>query len=328
MASLTVETGNKLQDAIKRYDAMKNSKLHSDMYKVLGQLLLVGGGAGLALRGGQWAFGQASKKKNNMAATLQGLPKNKSRSIEDDEDIGKEEEEEEEEKTSSLNKESANPLSALWDTITAGPQFAQQAGKALNEATKQKSYMHLKKFPVLAALATGGGIYGGYKGLDYLLDRYRKKKLEDEIAALKQEFEESLATEREKQSSFGSSLDVFAEVMLEAHDKMDKSAAIESGSPANFHTLLGVLALMGLGSGALGWHLGGEWTKDRDKEHQRLKAIKEIGLRRQFTRPAPFLFSAQEVAKMKRKEPVRSKEEEEEEERLAQTKMMDEMLAD
>lgn len=74
----------------------------------------------------------------------------------------------------------------------------------------------------LMALAGIGGVYGGYRGLEWLLDKFRKQESEEQLQAAEEEFERALqehmaASKRAARADLGEQID-------QIYDKFEKEA--------------------------------------------------------------------------------------------------------
>ena len=122
--------------------------------------------------------------------------------------------------------------------------------------------------------AVGTGLIGGWTLADKLLDRRRKQQLKAELAKAKEEYEAALRGE----SKLGRQLDAL-------YDTLEKRAvsAVDYGGRA-----LGVLAALGLLSGATGAYVGYRTTRKRSPYGIKEKAKKRLRLERLRRRPSPI----------------------------------------
>jgi hypothetical protein len=115
-----------------------------------------------------------------------------------------------------------------------------------------------------AAAAVGGGLYGGYKLTDWLLDKTRRREQDSELEAAKRRYEAALMGRFDKEAAAGS-------------DPLDELAASCMEKDAALGTLAG-LALLGMGTIGLGSGLASyNWARSRS----RTKALEEAIRRRQ-----------------------------------------------
>lgn len=91
-----------------------------------------------------------------------------------------------------------------------------------------------------------GSLYGGWKGMDYILDNQRKKKLDEEVARAKGEFEAALTAQYDKQGSdLGRDLDaLYDDVMSLTKQGIDWShhAGQMAGAYGTYAGLSGLIA--------------------------------------------------------------------------------------
>ena len=112
--------------------------------------------------------------------------------------------------------------------------------------------------------ALGGGLYGGWKLTDYLLDKTKNMEQESELEAARKDYEDALASRRKIASAGATSspLEILA-------DRYEKRALLNEG--------LG-LGLLGLGAIGLGSGVGAyNWTRSLAED----RAVEEAVKRRQ-----------------------------------------------
>jgi hypothetical protein len=115
-----------------------------------------------------------------------------------------------------------------------------------------------------AAAAVGGGLSGGYKLTDWLLDKTRRREQDSELAEAKRRYEAALMGRFDKEAAAGA-------------DPLDELAASCAEKDAALGTLAG-LALLGMGTIGLGSGLASyNWARSRS----RTKTLEEAIRRRQ-----------------------------------------------
>jgi len=119
-----------------------------------------------------------------------------------------------------------------------------------------------------ASFAAGaGGLYGGWKLMDYLMDKRRKADVEAEVEAAKKEYEQALLADAESKvaSDLGSDLD-------ELYDAIEKRS-IDIGDLAGQAT--GMYGIYGGASGLAAALMMYNWGKQRQNRTLLEKALKK-----------------------------------------------------
>jgi hypothetical protein len=145
-----------------------------------------------------------------------------------------------------------------------------------------------------------GGLYGGYKGVDYLLDRQRREEQEEELESAREEFRRALQsrarapkTASDAETDLGFQLD-------RLYDHIEKHAAFREkqavmGQMAGAYSLYAVLSSL----------LTGVWMHEMTKKRGRralLEHAQKKRLRQQFSvRPPEILAVPHEVGSAKKK---------------------------
>jgi hypothetical protein len=139
-------------------------------------------------------------------------------------------------------------------------------------------------FMPAAVLGGAGAAYGGYQGMDYLLDRQRKTQQEDELEEARRQFHEALMGGGEKisgdgETTLGQELDAlyddFEKLANARHTPMEK-AALEN----TLGQMLGLYGLYG-GTSAL---LAGLWAYDKARKSSRRAMMEKAKKQRERDR--------------------------------------------
>jgi len=153
--------------------------------------------------------------------------------------------EEEEEKLGSINKSIGNFLSGDSATTAQGVPWAMPA-----------------------ALAAGaGGLYGGWKLQDWLMDKQRKQNNQAELDEAREEYNKALLETQGKHASDGIGV-----ALDELYDTLEKKAGKTSDIMGQLTGMYLTLALAGGGVSALG---GYNWGKKRQRRVLLEKAKKQ-----------------------------------------------------
>jgi hypothetical protein len=137
-------------------------------------------------------------------------------------------------------------------------------------------------------LIGGGGLgaYGGWKGVDALLDQRRKGEIDDEVADARREFEEALSSQykRGSDSKLGIALD-------ELHDKMQKMSEDASfiervGGPNAKGYMTGAYSTYAIPSALLSYLFVKGMADKRSRRSVLDKAIQQRALKHQRARPS------------------------------------------
>lgn len=137
--------------------------------------------------------------------------------------------------------------------------------------------------PAAVGVPLAGGI-GGWKFMDWLLDKRRKSQIEAEVEAAKVEYEKALAeaqgVKRSSDSELGRTLDRLYDVALE---KSGGTMTDLGGS------LAGLYLLMVGGAAGLTGTAAYNWTRKRSRQAIIDKALKSLKRKQQMQQPAPIL---------------------------------------
>jgi len=137
--------------------------------------------------------------------------------------------------------------------------------------------------PAAVGIPLAGGV-GGWKFMDWLLDKRRKGQIEAEVEAAKVEYEKALAeaqgVKRSADSELGRTLDRLYDLLTE------KTA----GTGTDIAGALAGLYLLGAGGAAgLSGYAAYNWTKKRSRQAIIDKALKSLKRKQQMQQPAPIL---------------------------------------
>ena len=132
----------------------------------------------------------------------------------------------------------------------------------------------------LAVLGAGAGLYGGYKGLDMVLDRLRKRDRKQEVDQARQEFQAALTdTYGRKESALDRAFDKAAEA-IEKRAFGDVTGAL-TGDYLTYAALASLLA------GTAGYSM----AHNRSKQVMLEKALRARERARNQAQPAPLFIS-------------------------------------
>lgn len=175
--------------------------------------------------------------------------------------------------------------------------------KSKRRGREKRSYMEdVTDWPLYYPLllgSTGLGLYGGYKGVQGISDWLKKRELESELQAAREEYEEALderyAAARQKQSSLNTAIDSSYERWLNG-EETTKEAGV-----------LGTLGGLGIGTAALIWLLSHKAAYDRlrksDPEAFRKKVLEQRRRVRQAVSPPPIVFEMEPEEEEEKKSP-------------------------
>ena len=143
----------------------------------------------------------------------------------------------------------------------------------------------------LAVLATGTGLYGGYRLADSIFDARRAKELEEELEAAKREYEEALTGK----SALGRDLDKLYELVKEGQEK--KANAKDTWGYILGTALTG-LPLLALATGSLSYNMTRKRTPQQVLRQARIKRLRELAAKQPppiYARPQPASNRAADV---------------------------------
>jgi hypothetical protein len=176
------------------------------------------------------------------------------------------------------------PLPVLKRKKVAGigdmlKQMVEPVVKPLSEGLTGKNISNQRFNPVFlpgAAVAVGGGLYGGWKLSDLLLDRARRQAIDSDLETAKTDYEQAL-------------MGKFAGI--EAIDHLEKQATLTPQDAVGLMTGLSLLGMGGIGLGA------GLTTYELSRKRQRPALIDKARKRRlgELTQQqtVPILFEPQ-----------------------------------
>lgn len=144
------------------------------------------------------------------------------------------------------------------------------------------------------------GLYGGYKGMDYLLDRQRQEGQEEELEAAKEEFRRALRSRArahkaasDGDTDLGVQLDRLYDQLMKRGEHIEKRAL--AGQAAGAYVLYAALSSL----------LTGAWMHEQTRKRSRqalLEAAQKHRLRQRFERrPPEILATPYELAPSKSK---------------------------
>jgi hypothetical protein len=144
---------------------------------------------------------------------------------------------------------------------------------------KAQSKEEIWWYPAGTILGMGGGLYGGWKLLDSIMDTRRQQVQEDELEQARTQFRSALRPEKHA-SALGSDLDAL-------YDTLQEKRASVGGTLRKLQAGYGVYAgLSGL--------LSGMWMYERAKKRQRralLEKAKKQRLRERYQSRPPQIFA-------------------------------------
>lgn len=149
--------------------------------------------------------------------------------------------------------------------------------------------------------AGSGGLYGGYRLLDWIMDKRREEELHDELTTAQKEYEQALAGQFRKKSEINQDLDHLCD-LVERSD-FTKQAADFPGQA------LGVLLAMGGGAGLLSGMIAYNMAKKRTPGALTLAALKRHRRAVGLGQPAPIYATP---APLRLDQPARSAADEDE----------------
>lgn len=236
----------------KTIDATRAALIRQGAYADAAKLGLLAAGLGAAIRGGTGLYQMAQKNMRPAARPAATAP------VMIDVPIRKKQEEDNPLKMASQSEVSV-PESWVQDFLSGGAN------------TKPSRWW--AALPVSVA-AGAGGLYGGWKLSDMLMDSRRKSQLQAELDDAKSDYEAALRGE----SKLGQALDAL-------YDRMEKEANIADIVGPN----LGLAALLGL-TGALGsGYVSYNLTKARNPQALKDKAKRQYQVEQYRRRPSPIL---------------------------------------
>jgi len=145
--------------------------------------------------------------------------------------------------------------------------------------------------PAVVGAPLLGGL-GGWKFMDWMLDKRRKGQISEEVDAAKAEYEKALAeaqgVKRSSDSELGRTLDRLYELAIEKRS----GTVADMGGQA-----LGLYLLAAGGAAGLTGYAGYNWAKKRTRREIIDKALKNLKRKQQLQQPAPIFVQPMPVAR-------------------------------
>lgn len=175
---------------------------------------------------------------------------------------------------------------ALLDYLDTGVQKAIDTAKQMWNGEYATDLKGVPWFPAAATAAAGAGGYGGWRAMQYLLKRQRKKERLGELNQARQEYEQALLEQQvAKRSDIGQDLDRLYEGWQKVASEMEKQGLF---SMEDMGKALGMYLLAAGGVGAF----AGKKTYDFFRKRNPSELLRKAQLRHRralaANRPSPI----------------------------------------